>query len=128
MAPATLTVSQVERDAVVAALESQLSHLPPDHFDARYVRNVANRLRQVTTVALLPVEVVVTIRHIRAVQMKISRDMMALEERRIRGGYDGDLDTQHRTLAVEEQTLMDVLKRLWQMLGLPVPPAPSGAP
>lgn len=73
-----------------------------------------------TTITLSKVEAPCVLRHLRAAREAISRDMVALEERRLRGGYDGKLDGAHRALDAEATILDDVIRRLWDMVG-PVP-------
>ena len=42
--------------------------------------------------------------------------MEAIEERRLRGGFNGDLDAAHRALDADVTILGDVLRRLWDLL------------
>lgn len=75
-------------------------------------------LRQGTTSSLTGLETVVMLRHLRVQRDKIGRDLMALEERRLRGGFNGELDAAHRTLDAEATILDDVIRRLWDMMAV----------
>jgi len=74
------------------------------------------RLEHDTTVGLTTLETIVVLRHLRYQHRRLSDDMMALEERRMRGGVNGNLDATHRALDTDATILADVLRRLWDML------------
>lgn len=114
---ATLTLSRVEQSAVHRHLETVYGRLcaqHPPHVDCEILHRVMVRLQHDTTVGLTMLEGVVMLRHLRVQQQLLGRDMMALEERRTRGGYNGTLDAAYRALDADSQILADVIRRLWE--------------
>jgi len=114
----TLTLSKVEQEAVVANLDQQRSRLTPEHRDGPLLDGITMRLRLNTTTKLTKLEAFIMLRHLRVRRFKLSNDMMALEERRVRGGFNGTLDSAHKALDAEATVLDDVMRRLWEMLGI----------
>lgn len=118
MAAATLTLSRVEQAAVLRHIQLQRSRLGPDSPDGPVLDGILHHLHGPTTVALTRLEVFVMLRHLRVQRFKMGNDMMALEERRLRGGFNGELDTMHRLLDTDCTLLDDVVRRLWDMLAV----------
>ena len=116
----TLTLSRVEREAVRRHLDVQYGLLcqqaQPAHPDCPVMHRVMTRLEHDTTVGLTTLETIVILRHLRFQHRRLSDDMMALEERRLRGGHNGHLDAAHRALDADAMLLADVLRRLWDMI------------
>lgn len=115
----TLTLSPVEQTSVIHHLETQydvVCRRMPRHPDCEILHLVMTRLSHDRTVGIGTFEALVTLRHLRVQHRRLDDDMMALEERRLRGGHDGNLDAAHRTLDTEATILADVLRRLWDIL------------
>lgn len=110
----TLTLSKVEQAAVVRHLEVQRAHA--DRKDQPTVDALIIKIRSATTVVLARLEVFVMLRSLRAQSLRMTTDMEALEERRLRGGVDGTLDEAHRLLDVDNMILGDVIRRLWDII------------
>ena|ERR1041385_8565942 len=113
----TLTLSKVEQEVVVANLEQQRGRLPADNRDAPLLEGLSMRIKASTTLTVTKLEAFVMLRHLRVRRFKLSNDLMALEERRVRGGFNGTLDAAHKALDAEATVLDDVMRRLWEMLG-----------
>lgn len=113
----TLTLSKVEQAAVLLHLELQYGRIPAGAPDAAILDKVMTAAKRDTTVVLTKLEAFVTLRHLRVQRFRLEHDMAALEERRLRGGHNGDLDKAHRALDTDVTTLQDVIRRLWDMLG-----------
>jgi hypothetical protein len=73
-------------------------------------------LATVTTVPLTKLEAVVLLRMLRKQSAALTKDMVELEERRIRGGFDGTLDDAYRHLDTERTILGDVIRRMWDLV------------
>jgi hypothetical protein len=117
----TLTLSAVEQAAVLRHLEVQYNRLcghPPasPHPDCVTLHRIMTRVGHDRTVGLTAMEGVTMLRHLRFQHRRLDDDMMALEERRLRGGHNGTLDAAHRALDADATILADVLRRLWDML------------
>jgi hypothetical protein len=113
---ATLTLSAIERAAVLRHLELQFGRLPAGHLDGVILNKLLVLVGEHTTIAVTRLEVFVMLRHLRVQRFKMEHDMAAIEERRLRGGIDGELDLAHRTLDAEVTILADVIRRLWDLL------------
>lgn len=114
MAVNTLTLSKVEQAAILRHLEVQRQHA--DRKDAPHVDAIIIKVRANTTVTLGRLEVFVMLRSLRAQSMRMEIDLVALEERRLRGGHNGHLDAAHRALDADNQILGDVIRRLWDII------------
>lgn len=112
----TLTLSSVEQAAVLNHLRIQHSRLDPNGGNAVVLMALIGRISQGRTVVLERVEAVIILRFLRRQSAALFRDMIALEERRIRGGHDGQLDTAHGVLDTERTIIEDVIRRLWQIV------------
>ena len=112
----SLTLSKVERAAVLRHLELQYGRLPSNHLDGPVLHKVLTLLGHDTTIALTMLETFIVLRHLRIQRFKMERDMEAIKERRLRGGFNGDLDAAHRALDADVTILGDVLRRLWDLL------------
>lgn len=115
----TLTLSTVEQTSVMHHLETQYDmacRRTPQHPDCAILHQLMTRLSHDRTVGVGTFEALVALRHLRFQHRRLDDDMMALEERRLRGGHNGDLDAAHRTLDTEATILADVLRRLWDIL------------
>lgn len=116
MAQSTLTLSLVEQSAVLRHIQLQHDRLPTEAPDRVRLKTLLGSIAQARTIALNRIEAVVLLRYLRHQAMALSRDMMALEERRIRGGYNGTLDAAHRALDADVSILEDVIRRLWEII------------
>lgn len=113
---ATLTLSRVEQVAVHAHLEYQHGRLPTGAEDRVILAGIMRRIESERVVALSRMEGVVMLRYLRKQIMAILLDMMALEERRVRGGVDGSLDGAYHALDADKSILDDVVRRLWLII------------
>lgn len=112
----TLTLSAVEQATVMVHLEDRHKGLDPSDPDSGTIHRLLVRIGEGRTISLTMLDIFALIRHLRQSHQKLDIDMMALEERRLRGGHNGQLDAAHRILDTEAECLNDVLKRLWTML------------
>lgn len=113
---ATITLSGVERVSVQQHLERCHARCARGDPDAVALNGILVRIGEDKTVTLATLEIFLLLRCLRARHHELDDDMMQLEERRLRGGHNGQLDAAHRILDAEAQILADVLRRLWQML------------
>lgn len=113
---ATLTLSAVEQAAVLNHLRIQHSRLPAQGEDTLVLHILINRLSSDRVVTLDPLEAVVMLRYLRKQSAALLKDMMELEERRIRGGFNGQLENAHRALDVDRTCIDDVIRRLWEIV------------
>lgn len=113
----TLTLSKVEQETVLLNLEQQRGRLTPDNRDGPILEGLSMRIKASTTNEVTKLEAFVMLRHLRVRRFKLGNDMMALEERRVRGGFNGTLDAAHKALDAEATVLDDVMRRLWEVLG-----------
>lgn len=97
-------------------LHLQHDRLPTDSPDRVRLKTVIDYATASKTISLTRLEAVVMLRYCRLQEMALSRDMVALEERRIRGGFDGQLDAAHGALDADVSMLEDVIRRLWQII------------
>jgi hypothetical protein len=67
-------------------------------------------------VSLQQIEAVVMLRYLRLQSKALLTDMTALEERRIRGGFNGQLENAHRALDADRTIIEDVIRRLWEIV------------
>lgn len=112
----TLTLSGVEQPAVLRHLQLQHDRLPTDSPDRVRIQTLLGYVAGAKTVSITRLEAIVMLRYLRSQEMKLSMDMMKLEERRIRGGFDGHLDAAHAALDADVGILEDVIRRLWQII------------
>lgn len=112
----TLTLSTVEQSAVLRHLQLQYDRLSTDTPDRVRIQTILGYVAKAKTVSLTRLEAIVMLRYCRMQEMALSRDMMQLEERRIRGGYNGTLDAAHHALDADVSILEDVIRRLWQII------------
>jgi hypothetical protein len=101
---------------VLRHLEIQHGRLPGSHPDSEVLHRVMTRVGHQTTVMLPTLEVFTILRHLRWQHRRLSDDMLALEERRLRGGHNGHLDAAWRALDTDASILADVIRRLWDLL------------
>jgi len=113
---ATLTLSAVEQVAVLNHLRIQLSRLPSGSEDALNIKIIVSRIEHRRVIALNPYESVIMLRYLRKQATALLMDMIALEERRIRGGFNGQLENAHRALDADRVTIEDVIRRLWAII------------
>ena len=111
-----LILSGVEQQSVHVHLDRANIHLSDVHIDKEILRGLLLQLQTSRTLSLNIVEVRVMLRHLRSRHALLDADMMGLEERIIRGGYNGHLDSAWRALDGDSVILEDVLRRLWEML------------
>lgn len=116
VADPTLTVSIIERAVVLRHLTIQRHHPVTHPGDVGLLDYCIRHLQKSRTISLPRLEAVCMLRYLRKQTAAILRDMMALEERRIRGGVDGHLDAAYRVLDAEVGILQDVIRRLWQIV------------
>lgn len=112
----TLTLSTVEQSAVLRHLQLQYDRLATDTPDRVRIQTILGYVATAKTISLTRLEAIVMLRYCRQQEMALSRDMMALEERRMRGGFNGDLDHAHAALDADVSILEDVIRRLWQII------------
>lgn len=112
----TLIVSGVEQQCVHVHLDRAYALLSDIHIDKEVLRGLLLRFQTGRTISLTEQEVRVMLRHLRSRHALLDADMMGLEERVIRGGYDGHLDNAWRALDGDSVILEDVIRRLWEML------------
>lgn len=112
----TLTVSKVEQRAVLEILTEERGKLSHSDLDGIILDSVCKFLTGNTTIGITRVEATVVVRHLRLQRDRMAIDLRALEERRLRGGYNGTLDAAHRVLDAECMLVDDVLRRLWAMI------------
>jgi hypothetical protein len=115
MTTATLTLSKVERAAVEMHLQVQHNRLDPLSPDALVMEGLMNRLRVQIVTALSRMEAVILLRYLRKQVSEVTRDLMDLEERRIRT-RDPTLDAAYHALSSDQAILTDVIKRLWDIV------------
>jgi hypothetical protein len=106
----------VEQAAVLNHLRIQQSRLPSNSEDAVLLHLVIGHIGNDRTVQLQPMEAVCMLRHLRIQSKMVLDDMTALEERRIRGGFNGQLENAHRALDADRSCLEDVIRRLWEIV------------
>lgn len=112
----TLILSAVEQQAVHVHLDTQYRRLSDVHIDKEVLRGVLLRLTTEKVLPLTSADIQAMLRHLRLQHALLDADMMGLEERVIRGGYDGQLDAAWRALDGDSVILEDVIRRLWEML------------
>jgi hypothetical protein len=113
---ATLTLSGVEQAAVLNHLRIQHGHLPPNSEDSLILHVVIGHVADDRVVNLQQIEAVVMLRYLRLQSKALLTDMTALEERRIRGGFNGQLENAHRALDADRTVIEDVIRRLWEIV------------
>lgn len=113
---ATLTLSGVEQAAVLNHLQIQHGRLPSNSEDSLMLQVLRLRISGDRTVALDSLEAVVILRYLRKQSAVLLADMMALEERRLRGGFNGHIENAHRALDADRTCLDDVIRRLWDIV------------
>lgn len=112
----TLTLSAVEQAAVLNHLRVQYGHLDPNTGTAVVLDALLGRIAHGKVVALTRVEAVIILRFLRRQSAALFKDMIALEERRIRGGHNGHLENAHRALDADRTIIEDVIRRLWEIV------------
>lgn len=80
------------------------------------MRVVIGHISDGHVVTLTPIEAVVMLRHLRKQSAMLLADMTSLEERRIRGGFNGHLENAHRALDADRTIIEDVIRRLWEIV------------
>lgn len=113
---ATLILSTVEQQTVHTHLDTQYRRLSDVHIDKGELRDVLLQLRTEKIITLTHAQMQAMLRHLRLQHSLLDADMMGLEERQVRGGYDGHLDAAWRALDGDSMILQDVIRRLWEML------------
>lgn len=116
MSAATLTLSGVEQAAVLNHLRIQYSRLDPSTGNAVVLDALLQRVAHGKVVTLDRVEAVIVLRFLRRQSAALFKDMIALEERRIRGGINGTLENAHRALDADRTIIEDVIRRLWEIV------------
>lgn len=112
----TLMLSVVEVSTVLTHLRTQQLRLSDIHIDKPLLRSLVIRLETEKVFPLTVAEASVMLRHLRLQHALLDADMMGLEERQVRGGYDGQLDAAWRSLDADSMVLQDVIRRLWEMI------------
>lgn len=95
---------------------SRLCERVPHHPDCLLMRALMVRVTDNRVVWFTLLEAYVLLRQLRSRHKELDDDMMALEERRLRGGHDGELDAAWHALDADSTILEDVLRRLWELL------------
>lgn len=112
----TITLSHVEQAAILRHLEVQYHRLPKHHPDCEVLNAIMVRVGHGTTVLLTTLEAFTALRHLRWQHRRLDDDMLALEERRLRGGHNGQLDAAWHALDADASILADVIRRLWELI------------
>lgn len=112
----TLILSTVEQQCCVVHLDAAMRHVSDIHVDRELLRGLILELQRERTLSLTNAHVRVMLRHLRSRHALLDADMMGLEERVVRGGYDGTLDAAWHALDSDSVVLEDVIRRLWEML------------
>lgn len=112
----TLTLSAIELEVVQVYLDAAMERISDVHVDREILRGLMLTFRQGRVIPLTQDHVRVMLRHLRSRHALLDADMMGLEERMIRGGYDGVLDAQWRVLDADSVLIADVIRRLWEIL------------
>lgn len=97
-------------------LQIQHSRLPSNSEDALLLQIVRARIAGNRVVVLDPLEAVVVLRYLRKQSAAVLADMTALEERRLRGGFNGQIENAHRALDADRTCIDDVIRRLWEIV------------
>lgn len=113
---ATLTLSGVEQAAVLNHLRIQHGRLPHNSEDSLILHIVIGHVADKRVVSLQQIEAVVMLRYLRLQSKALLADMTALEERRLRGGFNGHLENAHRALDADRTIIEDVIRRLWEIV------------
>lgn len=116
MVGGTITVSRVEQAALLRHLKMDRGSLSARDLDGLILDTVIKNFEAGTTVPVSRIEAVTMLRHLRLQRDRMGVDMRALEERRLRGGYNGELDAAHALLDAECMILDDVIRRLWALV------------
>lgn len=109
----TVTLSIMECAAAKRHLELQRDRLDSGHKDLLVLGGWIYKLTACNTITVSQAEVFCALLYLRRGASELCADMMALEERQMRGGHDGDLFSQHRTLDTEATLLANVIRILW---------------
>lgn len=109
----TVTFSLMECAAAKRHLELQRDRLPSGHKDVLVLGGVIHKFTVCNEVTFTRAEVFCTLLYLRRQAAALCADMMALEERQMRGGHNGDLFAQHRALDAESMFLANVIRILW---------------
>lgn len=112
----TLMLSAVEVSTTLAHLRTQYGRLSDIHIDKPTLRSLLVRLETDKVFPLTLPEASVMLRHLRLQHALLDADMMGLEERQVRGGYDGQLSAAWHALDADSVILQDVIRRLWEMI------------
>lgn len=112
----TLTLSKVEANAVERHLTLAHDGMMIGNPDRACIEGVLTKMRADTTIVLARLEVFCVLRALRARRAILRADMEALEERRIRGGHNGNIDAAWRALDADAMVIDDVRRRLWDMI------------
>lgn len=97
-------------------LRIQHSRLPARSEDGLNLHVLITRIGSNRTVTLDSVEAVVMLRYLRKQSAVLLADMTALEERRLRGGFNGQIENAHRALDADRIVIEDVIRRLWEII------------
>lgn len=112
----TLTVSRIEQAALTRHLTVQRLAMSTANEDKPCLADVIAKLEGGTTFVMTRAEVFCTLRALRRQRAAITIDLIALEERRLRGGVNGRLEGAWRALDADAMVIDDVIRRLWGMI------------
>lgn len=111
----TLTLSRVEWFSILVHLHMRLKQMQHDDLDKEPLQLVLIKLGRGRVASLTHEEASVMLRQLRKRHACLEHDMISLEERRLRGGYNGSLDGAWRVLDTETMIIQDVIRRLWDI-------------
>jgi hypothetical protein len=112
----TITLNKIEHAALTAHVTVLRDRMMVSNPDRACLDAVLVKLATGTTIVLARLEVFCLLRALRAQMHALRADMEALEERRLRGGVNGQIDAAYRVLDADVQVLTDVRRRLWDMI------------
>jgi hypothetical protein len=111
-----MTVSKVEQAALARHLTVQRLAMSVANEDKECLARVLFKLDGGTTFDMSRPEVFCTLRALRRQRQAMTIDLIALEERRLRGGHNGKIDAAWRALDADAMCIDDVVRRLWAMI------------
>lgn len=112
----TITFNKIEHQAVERHATLVRDRMLAGNLDRALLTAMLVKLAASTTVVLARLEVFCLLRALRVQRNALRLDMEALEERRMRGGYDGTLDAAYHALDADAMVIDDIRRRLWGMI------------
>lgn len=112
----TITLAKAEATVIERHLVVAHDRLLPSHADRICIDVLLSKMRTDRTMVLARLEVFCMLRALRAQRAALRADMEAIEERRMRGGFNGQLNDTWRLLDADAMVIDDVRRRLWEMI------------